>query len=380
MEVNKTHSSLKEMYNGKNTKQAFNFEFVDDNEKVKLIFLFRKGFWSVMPFGFYSKNILALKLIPQEPVLNNAPVVLFNNTYQECFTHAPNLKSVISMTNLILMENKDLLEYLQEDIKEGVELSKPFFGYAGGGDLDFLRQFLFSESNQKRFENPSVHIDDFYKEFWDYYYDTPEQKKAFELFKKLRDDVSYLADYGVYDYGVWNNYVRNVFANRAYSRISIEDKNKWQHFWHCAQLPHGFDCDDNSFESYKISPGNSESLIRFFSDSFNSGWEEQYEIFPKEVQNHPIFEATEAIRLNRQYPGEKHLAAATRLEEEYNDPVASWNALISASYWAGRMGRLDIIEEAWQKAINLSEKHNWSEINEVLKDQFKFYNHYKDIV
>lgn len=78
-------------------------------------------------------------------------------------------------------------------------------------------------------------------------------------------------------------------------------------------------------------------------------------MFPEEVQKHPLFEATEAIRIDGQYgyTGEKHLEVASHL---------------------------DIVEKAWQQAINLSEKHGWTEINEILKDQLAFYNHYKDDV
>ena len=380
MEVNKLHSDLKELYKGKDTKRAFNFEFEDNNEKSKLIHLFKKGFWSIMPFASYSRDTLGLRLSPEEPHLKKSSVVSFNGGYQECFTLAPDLKSVIPMSNLIFMDETNLIRYFQENIEETILLSKSFFEYLGSGDLDFLKQFLLSDFNQERFENAPKQADNFYKEFWDHYYNTPEQKKAFELFEELKEDNSHLPDHEFADYGIWNNYVRNVLANRAYSSISIEVEEKWKHYWHCAQLPHGFDCDDVDFEEYKINLGHSGSLVRFFSSAFDSEWEERYAIFPEEVQKHPIFEATEAIRLSRQYNGEKHLEAAIRLEEEYKDPIASWNALISASYWAGRMGRLDIIEQAWQQAVDLSEKHGWVEINGVLKDQLAFYNHYKDTI
>ena len=380
MEVNKLHSDLKELYKGKDTRRAFNFEFEHKTEKTGLIRLFKKGFWSVMPIAFHSDNILAIKLSPDIKTLQDAPIVSFDEVYNECFTVAPNLKSIIPMANLIFIDETKLIKYFQENIETTVALSKPFFEYIGGGDLDFLEQFLLSDSNQERFENAPAHADQFYKEFWDHYYNTPEQKKAFELSEDLKEDNSYLPVYESADYGIWNNYIRNVLANRAYERIPVEDEDKWEHYWYCAQLPHGFDCDDNSFEEYKIHLGHSGSLVRFFSDSFNSGWKEQYAIFPEEVQKHPIFEATEVIRLSRQYNGEKHFEAAIRLEEEYKDPIASWNALISASYWAGRMGRLDIVEQAWQQAIDLSEKHGWIEIKEVLKDQLAFYNHYKDTI
>lgn len=380
MEINKIHSYFKKNYqNKKEVDRAFFFKFKSEDENEKPITLMKRGFWSVAAVGFYSENILAIRLTPEKP-LKKSPIVSYNGRYQECFTFSPDLQAIIPMSYLRFMDDSEVIEELQEEIEGAVDLSKPFFDYLGGGDLDFLKEFLFSEANQERFKDAVNLEDTFYKEFWDHYYDTPEQEKAFQLFEKLKEKRTYLPDYKPTNYGIWNEYVRKVLAQRALGLLNMEYEDKWQHLWHCAKLPHGFDCDDNSFDNYVISFGHSDSLVSHLSLSFDSEWEDQYAMFPEEVQKHPLFEATEAIRINGQYGynGEKHLEAASRLEEEYKDPIASWNALISASYWAGKRERLDIVEKAWQQAIDLSEKNGWIEINEVLKDQLGFYNHYKD--
>lgn len=103
------------------------------------------------------------------------------------------------------------------------------------------------------------------------------------MFEKLKEKRTYLPNHASTTYGVWNEYVGNVPAKRALGLLNMEDENKWQHLWHCAQLPHGFDCDNNGFNHYKINLGNSDSLVRDISESFNFGWEEQYAIFPKEI-------------------------------------------------------------------------------------------------
>ena len=384
MEVNKLHSDLKELYKDKKEiDRTFFFEFKDEDENKKIISLIKRGFWSVAPLcfcGYNGNNILAIKLTPNKSI-KKLPIVTFDEVYKECFTFAPDLQAIIPMSYLRFMGKSKVIEELQEEIEGAVNLSKPFFDYLGGGNLDFLKQFLLSETNQERFKDAANLEDEFYKEFWGHYYDTPEQNKAFQLFKKLKEKRTYLPDYEPINYGVWNEYIGNVLAKRALGLLNMEYEDKWLHLWHCAKLPHGFDCDDNGFDNYTISLGNSDSLMMDLSLSFDSEWEDQYAMFPEEVQKHPIFEATEAIRVNGHYgyTGEKHLEAAIRLEEEYKDPIASWNALISASYWAGKRERLDIIEQAWQQAIELSEKHGWTEIHEVLKDQLAFYNQYKDI-
>ncbi|WP_404985489.1 hypothetical protein ACI513_20040 [Chryseobacterium sp. M5] len=380
MEINKIHSNLKEMYNDKNVKWKFNLAFDHKDEKVLLMNCLKRGFWSIMPFGFEADNILAFQLVPNKQAHQQAPVVSFDEVYQECFMFAPNIKAIIPMANLKFMTKLLLIKELQNEIEDAIVLSKPFFDYFGGGDLEFLKQFLLSESNQERFENASKYKEDFYKEFWSHYYNTPENTKAFELFDKLIQKLTHLPEYEDidYDYGLWNNYIGNVLAQRAYSRITIEDKDKWKHYWRCAQLPHGFDGDDNSFEEYSIHVGHSSSIMESISLSFDSKWEDRYGIFTEEVQKHPLFEATEAIRKVRGYAGDLHIKAAVILEKEYNDPIGCWNALLSASYWAGRQGDLDLVEMCWGLAIDLSRTHGWTEIHNVLSEQMEFYYHYKD--
>jgi hypothetical protein len=380
MEINKVHSELKEIYRDKDVKWTFNLTFDHKDEKVLLMNCLKRGFWSIMPFGFEAGNILAFRLIPNEQTPQLAPVISFDEVYQECFMFAPNIKAIIPMANLKFMRKSLLIKELQKEIEDAIVLSKPFFDYFGGGDLEFLKQFLLLESNQERFENAEKYKEDFYKEFWSHYYDTLENTKASELFDELIRGVINLPKYEVtdYDYGLWNNYIGNVLAQRAYSRITMEDKDKWKHYWRCAQLPHGFDCDDNSFEEYTIHVGHSSSLMDCIADSFDSERENKYEMFPEEVKKHPLFEATEAIRKVGGYSGDLHIKAAVILEKEYNDPIGCWNALISASYWAGRQGNLDLVEMCWGLAIDLSRTHGWTEIHNILSEQMEFYYHYKD--
>lgn len=380
MEINRIHSYLKEIYTNENIENKFNFTFKHEDEKILLMKLLKKGFWSVMPFGFQSDNVLAFQLNPNKLITYDTPIISFDEIYQECFMFAPNVKATIPMANLKFMTKLPLIEELQQEIEDAIILSKPFFDYFGGGDLEFLKEFLLSGSNQERFENAHEYKEEFYKEFWSHYYNTAENTKAFELFDMLIQKLTLLPEYKDVDndYGLWNNYIGNILAQRAYSKIKMEDKDKWEHYWRCAQLPHGFDGDDNSFEKYTIHVGHSSSLMESISVSFDSEWEEQYAIFPEEVKKHPLFEATEAIRKVRGYSGDLHVKAAVILEKEYNDPIGCWNALISASYWAGKRGDQDLVEMSWGLAIDLSRTHGWTEIHNVLSEQMEFYYHYKD--
>lgn len=109
MEINKIHSDLKKIYQDKKeSDRAFLFKFKNEDENEKLITLLKMGFWSVAPLGFYSDNILAIRLTPEKP-LKKSPIVFYNGTYQECYTFAPNLQAIIPMSYLRFMGKPKLI-------------------------------------------------------------------------------------------------------------------------------------------------------------------------------------------------------------------------------------------------------------------------------
>lgn len=129
MEINKIHSDLKEIYKAKDIKGNLKFEFDVEDQKAKLMKLLKKGFWSVMPFAFHGhkgNDILAFQLIPGKKI-EEAPIVSFDKVYQECFMLSPNIKAIISMVNLMYMDEESSVKRRQEAIEETIALSKPFF-------------------------------------------------------------------------------------------------------------------------------------------------------------------------------------------------------------------------------------------------------------
>ncbi|WP_347066722.1 hypothetical protein [Flavobacterium sp. WV_118_3] len=384
--LNSLQADLNRLYKGQNTQKALKIEFNRKGSVIEQIRFFEKGFWFQAPFAFEHKgySTLAVLLSPRMTSLKEAPVVnlkkgIWFSDGAAAITQAPNLKAMIPMAYLRLMESATAIKGLKSDLEAAISQSKPLFDYLGGGNLDFLKSYLLNEENQERFKKAKRNYDSFYCDFWNHYYDTPEHKKAFDLFAQLIDDKKFLPEFQEENYGIWNAYVRSVLAQRAYD---LEPKNKIQmekrywHLWKYACMPHGLDCDEMTFKRYQYYYGHSNDMMWGVSLSINSARDHDG-FLPDEVANHPLYKATTLIE-SKQYTGDQHWIAAKRFDEEYNDPEACWDTLVSTAYWAGLANRLDLVEASWQYAIDLSQRQGWNALNEVLRDQWNFYEYHKN--
>ncbi|KMQ68821.1 hypothetical protein ACM39_05920 [Chryseobacterium sp. FH2] len=193
----------------------------------------------------------------------------------------------------------------------------------------------------------------------------------------MNENKSYLPDFEIKDYGIWNIRAYNAIGQRAYSYdlIDLREESKVQFYWQSFIQSHGFDASGYSLQ---ILPNtNARTNLEF--DLMLSHPDNIYRL-PEKIQNHPLFLPLERIaKSSKSYNGDAHIEAAKTLDEELNDPLMAWDALVSAGYWNGaNFGEPNM--NAWKAAIHLSEKHGWTEINEVLIDQLEFYNHHKDKV
>ncbi|MEO4004162.1 hypothetical protein [Flavobacterium sp. CAU 1735] len=382
--LNSLQADLNRLYEGQDTQKALKIEFNRKEGSLEQMRIFENGYWFLAPFAFdrASYKTLAVSLSPRMTSLKNEPVVkAYTGFYKNVTanTLAPNLKAMIPMAYLQQMETAKEIKALKSDLNEAISLSKPLFDYLGEGDLDFLKSYLLDEENLERFKKAKKNHDAFFCDFWNHYYDTPEHKKAFDLFAQLIDNKKFLPEFQEEDYGIWNAYVRSVLTQRAYDleRKNRNQMEKWYwHLWKYACMPHGLDCDKMPFKKYQYYYGNSNDLMWGVSLSINSVRDHEG-FLPDEVANHPLYEATTLIE-GKQYTGDQHWIAAKRFDEEYNDPEACWNALVSTAYWAGLAKRMDLVEASWQYAIDLSKRQGWNVLNEVLSDQWAFYEYHKN--
>ncbi len=384
--LNSLQANLNRLYEGQDTRKALKIEFNRKESLIDQIRFFEKGFWFQAPFAFEYEDYstLAVLLSPHMTSLKEAPVVnlkkgVWFNDGAAAATQAPNLKAMIPMAYLRLMETATAIKHLKSDLDAAISQSKPLFDYLGEGNLDFLKSYLLDEENQERFKKAKKNHDSFFCDFWNHYYDTPEHKKTFALFAQLIDNKKFLPEFQEDDFGIWNAYVRSVLAERAHylqPKNKTQMENRYWHLWKYACMPHGLDCDTMPFKKYQYYYGHSNNMMWHVSLSINSARDHEG-FLPDAVANHPLYEATTLIE-DKQYTGDQHWIAAKRFDEEYNDPEACWNALVSTAYWAGLADRLDLVEASWQYAIDLSQRQNWNVLHEVLSDQWNFYEHHKN--
>jgi len=380
MKLNTIHQDLKELYKDKKgVDDLLTFDFTCDNEKERVMNVFRSGYWSVMPFAFGMYNNFAIKLHPKNKI-NNSSIVQINNS--DGVTVGANLKTFLPLVNLdFLNDIKIIKEDFIDNRKEIEEMSLPFRKYTNGLDsLDFFYEYITNPENLDRIEKEGENYhNQTYLDFWNHYNNTQEQKKYSVLIAKLDADEEFYPKYQEIDYGLWNNRAYNVLGQRAYGDLNSEFKNIEKHVWQNLTQTHGFDALDVDFDIIPDPSSNSSSSLRTIIDEFDPN-PDLGNSFSKEIVEHPLYEAIQDLRVRQSgYMGEKHIEAAAILDMEHNDPYAAWDALVTASYWAGQAGS-KAIEPMWEAAIYLAEKHNWTEIHEVLVQQYEYYNFYKDKV
>ncbi|WP_304343899.1 hypothetical protein [Chryseobacterium koreense] len=375
MKINTIHQDLKELYKEKSSvKSILGAVFEHEDEVERCMNLFNSGFWSVTPFAFETYETYGIQLHPQKK-LKQSNVVLGDKLGFK--TIAPDLSGFIPFGQLEMLRNPKFIRYILDDWNLLDELSSAFRKYTDDlSSLDFLKEYLHNPEKVALLENPSENYSKVYLEFWNHYNHSPEQLAFSELIQKMKDDEAFLPDFEDKDYGIWNSRAYNAMAQRAfsYNLFDLEEEKKGQFYWQSFNQPHGFDAEIYNTEILPPSSARSESQIVATIGYANP---DRIYQFTQKIQNDPLFKALEClIKLPQSYNGDEHIKAAKILDEELNNPLLAWNALVTAGYWSGVNFQQPNLE-AWQAAIDLAHKHDWTEIHEVLTDQLKFYNFYK---
>lgn len=370
MKLKNIYKDLKKAYEGTKTKYIMGLEFGKENDTERMMNVFNKGYWSTVPFAFDSNSIFSIRLMPE---YNPSKMPILELDELNCArTIAPNLKSFVPLLLLQKLSSKRLISYAKSDINELEKLILFYQDYTEGTDtLSFYKEFLFEVENQHYFENPKKFFQKMYLAFWDYYNNTPQQKETIILFKTMENNI-HLPNFEVKDYGIWNTRVYNALGQRVYFDRSISFSESLPYLWQNFIQPHGIDATDVNFD---ILPSRSSNFHHKFESIVNK-MDTNPDLkrhFPSDIQKHPLFHATQALMDNYEnYIGAEHVLAAAVLEEEYNDPIMAFNALISAGYWTGTNAGIALIP-AWEATIYLAEKQGWIDIYEVLKSQLDFY-------
>ncbi len=374
MKLNYIHQDLKELYKGgERVKSFLAFEFTCEKENHRIMKLFKAGYWSVMPFAFAAYNNFGIRLNPKSKI-NNSSVVQLDDS--DGVTVASNIKTFLPLNNLRYLKKIKMLERHFKPKKDEVyNISLPYREYTNSINcLEFFYDYISNPDNLSVIKNSDTGFNKVYLDFWNHYNNTPDQKLYSDLIIKLTNNREFYPDYSEVNYGVWNNRVYNALAQRAYGDLEAKFNKVEKYFWKNLTQTHGFDGLQQGFEIVPNPSSHSYWSLDSILDNFNP---DLNRTFSEDILIHPLYGAIQELReKKRGYKGERHIEAAAILDTEYNDPYAAWDALVTASYWAGQAGS-KAIEPMWEAAIYLSEKHNWKEIHEVLIQQYEYYNFYK---
>lgn len=376
MKINNIHQDLKELYKAKaSVKSIFGAVFEHEDEIKRCMNIFRSGFWSVAPFAFETYETYGIQLQPNKSLKESNVVLGDENGFM---TTSNNLSGFIPFRQLKMLRNPKFIKYILDDWELLDELSLAFREYTDNLDpLNFLKEYLHNPEKIALLENPSEQYSKVYLDFWNHYNNTPEQHAFSALMQKMEADQSYFPEFEAKNYGTWNTRAYNAMAQRAYSKIDVDKVVQFENYnFESIIQPHGFDSVAYSFDILPSAIMATNALSGIIA-LFDSNPDLNFNYSPQ-IAKHPLFSATEHLRINKKtYDGTEHIKAAKIIDEELNNPVMAWNALVTAGYWSG-VNHNEPNMEAWQSAIDLAKKHNWTEIHEVLTNQLAFYNFYKD--
>ena len=232
-----------------------------------------------------------------------------------------------------------------------------------------MRTILENQPGERKEDNVSKYL-----QFWLHYDKTEGHSILRETINLLNEDKKWLP--GALppgDLGIWETRIKNLLMSRAKSNRVIYGNEKVKDFIIEGFLqPHGYDAEDIVFSqtpTYNTSKSSVDAVTGYFKLA--------PELLPETFLKSHFYEA--AVQIDKSfngYKGQEHYQAALVLESE-GKPLEAWNALVSASYWAGVNGDPDGVEKHWQKAIEICEKQNWIDALDALTTQWDWYQDYK---
>jgi hypothetical protein len=376
MELNKIHQGLIDIYpNDSEFKSIYEFSFRPENYIERTIELLKRGYWSLAPFAFAGNYNFAIRLMPTRNVLDS-PIVYFGKN--DPVTISPQLSTFIPFFNLCFFENKSFITRIKEKLFDFENFASPFLNFTNDTlALDFFMKFINDDSKMGLLDEEDGY-EKIFREFWNFYNDNEEQRQYDAILEKLINKPFFTPDSESLEFGIWNNRMSSILATSALFNLKSDFHDKQDVYWQFLTNSHGIDAV-KEIDFVPDSSSNSANRLIIFAEEFDTDPYLERRFSPQ-ILNHPLYDAIQEIRVKKHtYLGEKHVEAAKIFDVEFNDPLSSWNALVSASYWAGKQQN-EAVEVIWEAAIYLSEKSGWKEINEILVQQFEFYQKHKNLI
>lgn len=346
------------------------YPFISDTDRFKAL---KQGYWSSFFFASLIEEVNISSRIFPAIRFEDWPIYQSQRgSYSYTFCNL--LSNFVAFSQVGMLLRKDSFPFISEDWDVLMKLAYPLLKlFKGNDEMEYIKEYAFDSNNQPVSNAPKDNLLN-YLDFWFHYDKSPEHAILREIISQLNNDKKWLPDnLPNEDLGIWETRIKNLLMSRAKSNRVIYGNERVKEFIIEGFLqPHGYDAEDILFSHYPIS-NMSKISINAVVGYFNL----VPELLPESFRDSHLYNAALEIDNNfNGYRGEQHYQAALVLESE-NKPLEAWNALVSASYWAGVNGDSDGVEKHWQKAIEICEKQNWNDAHDALSTQWEWYQDYK---
>lgn len=332
-----------------------------------------KGYWSTLFFARLADHVsVGARIFPQLSLKEWS--IQQNTDGDYSYTICDKLANFIAFNQTEMLLYNSAFDSVSKNWDTTMHLLKPLLKlFRAANEMEFVKEHAFNPDNKPETNKVLKNLPKYLK-FWFHYDKSHGHKVLRELIDALDQDRDWLPEsMPEGDLGIWETRIRIMLMLRAkIKRIMYSKDITDKYIWAGYLQPHGYDSLDIAFTHYPSSTP-SESSIWVASSSFNL-----YKDDFKETETRQLLsDAARKIDSSfKAYNGKEHYEAALILEKE-GKPLEAWNALVSAGYWSGLNRHTEIMEDSWQKAIELCSDQNWEDALDALTYQWEWYQNYK---
>ncbi len=334
--------------------------------------LLKRGWWHIYFFGSNRDLNFGLRMTP-DIEFSKWPV---SSSYinKNSYIVAPSLDTFFYLNLANQLVKSQIIGHYSSMAAEVEKVSDKFLDITGGKEhFDlfkdfFINPFVFPENETRESE--------LYVSFWDQFDNSDGHSLMREI---IQDPESFnISTVGTLDknkLGIWKHRIFYVIIQQACKKNAdlINNTEIREFFWDFFKSINVYDCENmvpKQFPNDYTQPNfELASPIKMFALEIKRNTE-------KYAQD-PL--ALAILKLDDDidsYTGIEHAEAAALYDDQMNRPDLSWNCLVNAAYWSG-LNSGETLLPAWEAAIYLAEKHNWTDAHYALKTQYEWYLDYK---
>ncbi len=345
--------------------------YIQDTDKILML---KRGYWSTFFWGSIVQGEgVGSRIFPN---LHFEEWSVQQNSGDTSFTISPSPNAFLASRQGRILFWEECFENVSKNWSYTKELASPFLSLLDGNAAwDLVESYAF-DLNNKPHGDSLYDNQELYRMFWNILDTSHGHSVLRNLIDNLWQDFEYLpiaVPEG--NLGCWETRIKNILMAQAEKESELYEVERVVPFLMAGFMqPHGYDPEEGAhlfhFPNFSLTSTNSLSPVLSYFQYHES---EFPATFKDDLQFKAIKQLMGTGRLT--YCGTEHYQAALELEAQ-GKPLEAWNALVSASYWAGVNGYPEEVDKHWQQAIDLCEKQNWTDAHEALTLQWEWYSNY----